>query len=284
MGTEFRILFYTDDSTLAALAARHAFERIAALDSMMSDYREDSEISLLAKTAGQAKTFVPVSDDLRKVLNFAQEVSKRTGGAFDVTAGSLTKLWRRAFRQKEMPSSEEIAASLKTVGYRDLTVNKNKTVQLKKPGMMLDLGGIAKGYAVDEAMSVLQSHGILIALVDGGGDLRAAEAPPGTIGWLIEKPVMTSEGLGTKKTTIRNAAVATSGATYKFLEHEGKRYSHIIDPRTGKGVTERHLVTVTAPTCMEADAWATALSVEVGTDVVLWLNKKGVQVEFTIEH
>jgi FAD:protein FMN transferase len=195
--------------------------------------------------------------------------------------GELTKLWRRAFRQKEFPTASEIEAARKTVGFKDLELKKN-TAQLKKTGMRLDLGGIAKGYAVDEAMAVIRSHGITVALVDGGGDMLAGDAPPGNIGWLIEKPALGKDGLTTEKIPLKNAAIATSGDTYKFLEHDGKRYSHILDPRTGMGITSRQLVTVTAPTCMEADAWATAMSVEVNTDAFLWLQKQGIVVELKL--
>ena len=282
MGTEFRILLYAPDSTQAQLSAREAFQKIAALEQIMSDYQEASEISLLAGIAGDSKTRTPVSGDLWKVLSYAQQVAKRSDGAFDVTAGALTKLWRRAFRQKEFPSAEEIEAARKTVGFKDLELGKNNTVRLKKPGMRLDLGGIAKGYAVDEAMAVIRSHGITVAMVDGGGDILAGDAPPGAVGWLIEKPALGQDGLATEKMPLKNAAIATSGTTYKFLEHDGKRYSHILDPRTGMGVTTRQLVTVTAPTCMEADAWATAMSVEVNTDAFLWLKKQAVSVELKL--
>ncbi len=282
MGTEFRILFYAADSAKAGIASRQAFDKIASLEKIMSDYQEDSEVSRLAQKAGDTKTSTPVSDDLWKVLTYAQDVAKRSEGAFDVTAGALTKLWRRAIRQKEFPASEDLDAARKTVGFKDLELSKKQTVKLKKAGMQLDLGGLAKGYAVDEAMAVLRSHGITIALVDGGGDILAGDAPPGAMGWLIEKPTLGKDGLTNVKTPIKNAAIATSGATYKFLEHDGKVYSHILDPRTGLGVTTRQLVIVVAPTCLEADAWATAMSVEVNTDAFLWLKKQGIAVELKL--
>jgi thiamine biosynthesis lipoprotein len=282
MGTEFRILCYAPDSSTALRASNAAFDRIAAIENSMSDYREDSEISRLATIAGVAKKDMAVSEDLWKVLSYAKDVSKRSEGAFDVTTGALTKLWRRAFRQMEFPDSAALDSARATVGYKDLVLGKNNAVQLKKPGMRIDLGGIAKGFAVDEAMAVLQSQGINVALVDGGGDLRAGEAPPGTMGWLVEKPQFSGGQPVSEKVPVKNAALATSGDTYRFLEYQGKRYSHIIDPRTGLGVTSRQIVTVTAPTCMMADAWATAMSVEVNTDAFLWLKKQGVEVEIKI--
>lgn len=282
MGTEFRILLYAADADAARAAAREAFDKIAFLETIMSDYREDSEISRLTDRSVDSKIKMPVSEELWRVLSFAREVSKRSEGAFDITAGPLTKIWRRAFRQKELPGPQEIEAALEVSGYKNLEIYKNKTVRLKKTGMRLDLGGIAKGFAVDEAMKILQQHGFTIALVDGGGDMLAGDAPPGTMGWLIEKPISAEEDTSTEKIILKNAAMATSGATYQFLEQDGKRYSHIIDPRSGMGVTSRQLITVTAPTCMEADAWATAMSVEVNTDAFLWLQKQGIKVEISL--
>ena len=175
----------------------------------------------------------------------------------------MTKLWRKAFRLKEFPTDSDISRAAGTVGYEGIVMKaKNKTVKLDKEGMRLDFGGIAKGYAVDEAMAWLKVSGINMFLVDGGGDILVGIAPPGKQGWEIEVPDKFMNGeLTFKKAFYKNTAIATSGDTYRYLEHEGKRYSHIIDPRTGYGLTNRRVVTVTAPTCMTADAWATAASV-----------------------
>ncbi|MEZ4961003.1 MAG: FAD:protein FMN transferase [Saprospiraceae bacterium] len=281
MGTDFRIVFYTDSDSLATAAAQKAFDRIKAIEQSLSDYRETSEISQLSATAGTGAR-VPVSDDLWNVLTYALQVMKKSDGVFDVTAGALTKLWRRAFRQKEMPAKEEIDAALGTLGYKFIKLNKDHSAELLKPGMRLDLGGIAKGYAVDEAMKIIKAANIASALVDGGGDIAASGPPPGQMGWLIDKYVYRNGEIRVESMMIANQAVATSGDTYRYLEYGGKRYSHIIDPRTGMGVTRRQIVTVTAPTCMEADAWATAMSVEVDTRLFLALEKKGISITFSL--
>lgn len=281
MGTLFRISCYAPDSTAALLAVSAAFARIDSLEGRLSDYRADSEVSRLSALAG-TKTKMTVGEDLRTVLEYAREVSERSDGAFDVTAGALTKLWRKAFRQQQVPDSADLAAARATVGYKYLVPEKNQAYSLRRAGARIDLGGIAKGYAVDEAMRVLQQAGIRSALVDGGGDLLAADPPPGTMGWLIEKPVLRNDTVATEKIPLKNFAIATSGDTYRFLDADDARYSHIIDPRTGTSRKSRQLVVVKAPSCMMADAWATAMSVEVVTDAFLWLRKQGAAVDIIL--
>jgi thiamine biosynthesis lipoprotein len=259
MGTEFKIVIYHTDESVAKQAAEKAFTRVAILEKVFSDYEENSEVSWLSD-AGKA---TDVSDELWTVLSYAQEVADRSEGAFDVSVGAVSKLWRKAFRDKEFPSAAAIAKASATVGYQDILMkDRNKSVKLGKEGMRLDFGGIAKGFAVDEAIGWLKVSGIDMYLVDGGGDLRCGMAPPGKAGWEIEVPdKMVNGELTFRKVFYKNVAVATSGDTYRYLENEGKRYSHIIDPRTGYGLTNRRAVTVTAPNCMAADAWATAASV-----------------------
>lgn len=259
MGTEFKIIIYHTDEAVAKKAADKAFIRVAVLEKVFSDYDENSEISWLSD-AGKA---TDISDELWTVLTYAQEVAERSEGAFDVSVGALSKLWRKAFREKEFPSKAAINKALGTVGYQSISMReRNNAVKLYKEGMRLDFGGIAAGYAVDEAIAWLKVSGINMYLVDGGGDIRCGMAPPGKPGWEIEVPDKLVNGeLTFKKAFYKNTAITTSGDTYRYLEYEGKRYSHIIDPHTGYGLTNRRIVTVTAPTCMEADAWATAACV-----------------------
>lgn len=275
MGTEFRIVAYHSDSSLVKKAAEEAFQRVADIEKVFSDYDETSEVSLLSEKGNAV-----VSQELWDMLNYCTTISERTDGAFDVTIGALTKLWRRAFRHKEMPTKQEIKAAKATVGYEAIGFNiPARKIWLKKPGMKLDFGAIAKGYAVDEAMQVMRSHGIYIALVDGGGDIVAGWSPPGQQGWEIELPDKFENGKLTFKTALlSNTAIATSGDTYRYLEYDGKRYSHIIDPRTGFGLTNRRVVTVTAPNCTAADTWATAASVGIKKSLLANLVAEGIQI------
>jgi thiamine biosynthesis lipoprotein len=256
MGTVFRIVLYAEDEAAARKAATAAFQRVAQLDAALSDYKDDSELMRLP-LAGQVSQPVPVSDDLYRVLVTAQEIAARTGGAFDVTVGPLVRLWRRARRTGELPDPESLAQARQLTGYTMLRIDpKTRSVLLKRRGMLLDLGGIAKGYAAQEALAVLGRHGIHSALVAAGGDIVTGEPPPGEPGWRVGVGSPPSQYL-----SLHHAAVSTSGDAEQHVEIGGVRYSHIVDPRTGLGVTGRSSVTVVAPEGALADALATAASV-----------------------
>ncbi len=256
LGGEARIVIEARDERDAREAAAAAFDRIAELDAILSDYRVDSEVTKLAEHAGGEAR--PASEDLLIVLEAAIDLARRTGGAFDPTIGPVSRLWRDAIRGGLVPPLEaDLDAARTRVDWRSLEIDtRRKTARLAKPGMMLDLGGIAKGYAADEALEVLRSRGYASALVDLSGDIVAGEAPEGRPGWRIE---VESYGVAI---FLVNEAVATSGGTYQYLETDaGSGYSHIVDPATGMGLTERGSVTVVARTCMQADGLASAVSV-----------------------
>ena len=184
MGTQFRIVLYAAAARAATLASHAAFERIAQLDAIMSDYRETSELMLLCKRPSGTK--VTVSEDLFRVLLTAQELAERSHGAFDVTVGPVVRLWRRARRTGELPDSQKLAEALESTGYKNLIIDSlTGSVTLKKSGMLLDLGGIAKGFAVDEAMKMLKRNSVSRALVAAGGDIVVSAPPPGAGGWII---------------------------------------------------------------------------------------------------
>jgi len=261
MGVPFKLLFYARNEKAANRAAEAAFERVAELNSILSDYDPNSELSRLSATAGTNKE-VALSRDLWRVLSAAQAVSRRSEGAFDVTVGPVVKLWRRARRSGEMPERKRLQAALQAVGYQHLELDENgKTARLLRPNMRLDLGGIAKGYAADEALEKLAEHGVRAALVDASGDLAVGAPPPGKAGWRIGVAPLEAEGKPSRLILVKNAGVATSGDAFQFVEIDGKRYSHIVDPRTGLGLTTRSSVTVIAPDGMTADSLASAVSV-----------------------
>jgi thiamine biosynthesis lipoprotein len=262
MGLPFRIVLYAPDETTGTMAARDAFARIRELNDALSDYDPDSELSRLSRTAGTGRA-IEVSRDLWRMLERAQEFARRSDGAFDVTVGPCVNLWRQARRDKQLPKPESLEAARAAVGWRHLRLDaRRRTATLLRPGMRLDLGGIAKGYAVDEALAALRSRGVTRALVAGGGDMAAGDAPPGTRGWRIEiAPLDVTNGPPARFVLLQNAALATSGDFFQRLEIGGQRYSHIVDPRTGVGLTDHSLVTVIARDCTTADALATAVSV-----------------------
>ena len=178
MGMAFRIVVYAEAKPLAKRASDAAFDRVAVLNKIMSDYDPSSELSKLSDLAGSGKA-ARISDELYRVLDAGQALATNSAGAFDVTAGAATQLWRRARRLKRMPPEYVIENARKASGYRALKLDGDaKTAELTKPGVRLDLGGIAKGYALDEALKVLHKHGLRQALVSAGGDIAAGDAPP----------------------------------------------------------------------------------------------------------
>jgi FAD:protein FMN transferase len=264
MGTIFRIVLYAPDATTAEKASRAAFDRVTALDNTMSDYKPDSELMRLCGAAGGPT--VKVSEDLFQVLTAAQKLAVRSDGAFDVTVGPVVRLWRRARRRHELPDRNRLAQALTLVGYRNLVLDpRQRTAQLLKPGMLLDLGGIAKGYAADEALSVLKRDGITSALVAAAGDIACSHPPPGRESWRVEiaapSPSSTSADKNVRYLLLHDAAVSTSGDAEQHLDVGIKRYSHIINPATGMALTGRRSATVVAPRGITADSYAVAVCV-----------------------
>jgi thiamine biosynthesis lipoprotein len=262
MGVPVELILYAPSQQAANAAADAAFARIKELNGVMSDYDPTSELSRLSDSAGQNRA-VRVSRDLWLVLKRAQDLSARTEGAFDITVGPYVKLWRRARRAKEFPSAERLEEARQAVGYQFLKLDdEHQTATLLRPKMRLDLGGIAMGYAVDEAMAVLKKHGITRALIDGSGDILVSDAPPGAKGWKIGiAPLDAKDGPPSKYVWLVNASISTSGDAWQYVELDGKRYSHIVDPHTGLGLTVSSSVTIIAPDCLTADSVATAVSV-----------------------
>jgi len=258
MGLPVRILLHAPDERRAESAARAAFARIAKLDAMMSDYKPDSELRRLGDE-GQAWT--PVSPDLLEVLTTAVAVARATDGAFDPTVGPLVALWRETRKTGKLPAPAAIEAARTPVGWTHVEIDRARgAVRLMKPGMQLDLGGIAKGYILGEALRALRMSGLGRALVESGGDIVVGSGPPGLAGWRIDAPSADALFRG-RASRLTNSALATSGASEQFVEIDGVRYSHVIDPRTGMAVTSQVTARVIADDGATADALATALTV-----------------------
>lgn len=284
MGGPFKIILYASDAGRADVAAAAAFRRAEELNAILSDYDTDSELNALSRASGNGQAR-PVSDDLWRVLEEAQTLAVRTGGAFDVTVGPYVSLWRRARRLGELPEARLLAEASRRVGWDKVVLERrNRTVRLTVPGMKLDLGGIAKGFVVDEAMKILRQHGIHRALIAASGDILVSEAPPGAGGWRIglvglNESLREPEGF----LSLRHAAVSTSGDLAQRLDIAGVRYSHIVDPRTGIGLTNHSLVTVIARACAQSDSLATAVSV-LGPDEGRRFASRLRRVDFRIVH
>ena len=262
MGTLFRIILYADSKIEADEAATAALNRVTALDSILSDYNPNSELSRLSATAGKDQK-VKLGPDLWYVLQKSLQISEKTNGAFDVTIGPIVQLWRRARRQHELPSVEALSKAKNATGFRNVLLDKkSKTAQLLVPGMQLDMGAIGKGYAVDEAMKVLKKYGIKSSLVDGGGNILVSQAPPSSSGWEIDfLPFNAANPNANVKVILTNRGVATSGDLYQYVELNGQHYSHIVNPFTGLGLTDQSRVSIIAGNATDADWLSTSLSV-----------------------
>lgn len=280
MGTQFKIIVYSADSIQTQFIVNQSIKKIDELNQIFSDYEANSEISQLSSSAGTNKK-IKVSPELWYVLRHAKKFSKKSNGAFDISIGPLSKLWRSMFRRKEIFNGVKIKAAKDKVDYQKIKFYPFfKKIKLVQKGMRLDAGGIAKGFTVDEIVKILQQNGFYQILVDGGGDLFIGNPPPYQAGWTIQVRQEDETGTSVKKELIlKNIAIASSGDTFRFLEWEGKKYSHIIDPRTGYGVRDQKIINVVASSCMIADAAASTLSVLSQSESQQFLKKmKGLKV------
>jgi len=261
MGSPVHIVLYTTEVQTAKNAALKAYARVAELDRIFSDYNPESELmKLVDRFAEKDREPVSVSRDLFDILQKSHRISEATGGAFDITAAPVIRQWRRARRDRKLPTSKNIQEAMSRVGFQRVKlIEAEKRVQLE-PGTRLDLGGIAKGYTALEALKTLQNLNIQSALVSVAGDIAVGSAPPEQTGWRVAVAGLNpskDEPLFYLKLT--NASISTSGDAERFVEIEGRRYSHIVDTKTGLGIERRATVTVVATDGSAADAYATAL-------------------------
>lgn len=260
MGVPFRITLYARDEASARKAADAAFERVEGLNAVLSDYEPDSELNRLSASAGKGQA-VKVSADLWRVLVLSEAMARRSDGAFDITIGPLVDLWRRARRQRELPAPAALEEARARVGIGKLRLDAStQSAELLVAGMRLDVGGIAKGYAVDEALKVLAAQGIASALVAASGDIGASGPPPGQPGWRVEvAPLDSPDAPAARHVWLCHSAVSTAGDAFQRVEIGGVRYSHIIDPRTGMALTDHSLATVLGPDCTTTDSLETTV-------------------------
>jgi len=271
MGTTFVIVITGVDHARAERAADAAFAAVAAVEGWASDWSASSEVRELTLRAEALPpgAALEVSAPLAQHLAFALDVARRTAGAFDPTLGAFTRLWRRSARLGELPSRARLAEARAVSGFEHVVVDAAaRSVRIARPGLRFDLGGSAKGEALDAAYGVLVAHGCARSLVDGGGDLRLGEPPEGEAGWRVELRPLGPDG-PLWRGLLARCAVATSGSSAQRFELDGVAYAHVVDPATGLGLTTSRGASVIAPDGRTADALATAMVV--GGDDVLAL-------------
>ena len=259
MGVEARVTLFASDAAVAERAARAAFSRMAEVEQAMSDYRASSEVSRISDAAGTG--WSAAGADLCSVLTTAARVSEASGGAFDVTIGPAATAWRTSRRSGTLPAPEELARLRSLVDWRGVEIDRDRALaKLTRPGMRLDLGGIAKGYGAAAGLRAMQAHGVGRAMVALAGDIALGEPPPGAAGWRVQVspgPDLPPTGV----LVLKRVNVSTSGDAQQFVDIGGVRYSHIVDPRTALGVTRRVAVTVVEEDPAACDALATAACV-----------------------
>ena len=282
-GVPIEVQLYASDPAAAKIAAEQAFEEVRRFDRVFSDYDPDSEARRLCDRPVGVKH--RVSSELFEVLALSQQFSETSGGEFDVTVGQLTRLWRKSRRFKRLPDARDLSLARIATGFGNLELVKSpkhgpprpRGIVLAEPGMRLDFGGVVKGYALHRVAEVLRPVSRQY-LIEFGGEVLVGDPPPGRDGWRIkvERPRL-PDGTDAREPvllTLREMAVATSGDTYQHSVIEGRRLSHIIDPRTGWPVESQPQVTVIARHPAYADAVASALSVmgqESGLD---WIDQR----------
>jgi thiamine biosynthesis lipoprotein len=266
MGTVFHMTFYAPDQATADRASAAAWARVDQLNAMLSDYDPNSELSKLGQLTldGPMKQPVPVSDDLYRILERSIEAAKLSGGTFDITVGPLSQLFRRSRRLEIAPTTQRIDEARNSVGYQYIKLDPaHHAVQLLAAKMRLDVGGIAKGYTSEAVLQLLrEKFNITAALCGAAGDVAIGEPPPGKSGWTValENLDATSTSRGAY-VELHNYGISTSGDTERYVIIDGVRYSHIIDPRTGRSLTNRINCTAIAPNDTLADWLAAAVCI-----------------------
>ena len=259
MGAEARLTAWTEDGAAARAAFDEVFQELDRLESLMSVWRADSDVVRLNEAAGRAP--VTISPDVMEVLRAAREMSDATGGAFDVTFGAFADVWKFDHDQDDrIPSDAQIQARLPLVNYRDLELDAGKrTAVLRRTGMRVHLGGIGKGYAVDRAASILRQRGIRDFLIQFGGDLYAG-GRRGDRPWraAIQDP-RGPVGRTFASLDLSDSSFSTSGDYERYFVHDGVRYHHIMDPRTGRPARGARSVTIVARNATTADALSTGV-------------------------
>ncbi|MFT6998833.1 MAG: thiamine biosynthesis lipoprotein [Cryomorphaceae bacterium] len=275
MGSKFEITVVAKDSVDADRYISTAIDEIDRIEKLISSWDENSQTSAINRNAGiQA---VAVDRELFDLIERALAISKLTDGAFDISYASMDRIWKFDGSMTEMPSEEEINASVSKVGYRDILLDKEKgTVFLKNEGMRIGFGAIGKGYAADKAKELLMSLGVVSGIINASGDMNTWGKQPNGTEWKVAITNPMNKDKVFALLPITDGAVVTSGNYEKYVEFDGTRYTHIIDPRTGYPATGIISVTVFAPNAELADALATSVFVmgkEVGLDRINQLPK-----------
>jgi FAD:protein FMN transferase len=251
MGTFLELTLWHSEPEVAKRIIREAAKEVHRLDEILSNFDPDSSLSRFNQQAGKGKTSLP--PELHEILAIARQFSIMTSGDFDVTVGPLMELWRDSSSLGRLPDRDTLSKMLGRVGYEKLKLYDHRQAELLQPGMKIDLGGIGKGYAVDLVANRVKAAGVNAALINfGGSSIYALGTPPGEQGWEIG--LQGTHGRLRGVVYLRDMALSTSGSMGKFWTVGGKRYGHLIDPKSGMPVTEPRMATIVAASATTAEA------------------------------
>ncbi|MFK7911554.1 MAG: FAD:protein FMN transferase [Akkermansiaceae bacterium] len=261
MGTRFSIVLFAGNKEKADTAAKSAFEYAEEVNRVCSDYDVTSELMQL--NAAPANEPFRCSPILFQVLSKALDIAKKTDGAYDPTLGWHSYNWRMARKKEKLPTTEQIAKAKAASGWKKLILEPElRTATKRVDNMRLDLGGIAKGYAADGMLSILEKQNITHASIIAGGEVLLGDPPPGEDGWEVTLKTLDTKSEVLPKTLKKaNCAISTSGDIHQFITIDGTRYSHIVNPNTGLGLIRRISATVVGSDATLTDALATAFCV-----------------------
>ena len=260
MGTVGQVTVVTADSAATEPLARAALAEFARVDSLMSNWTQTSEVARINREAGAGP--IPIQPEVAHVIAMALQVADGSGGAYDITVEPLVRLWGFLGGKPHVPEAPDIERARALVGVRQVRLDAQAgTLAFARAGICIDLGGIAKGYAVDRALAQLRAAGVGSALVDLTGNMAALGTPPERTSWTVGVRDPRDRIPYFARVRLEGRAVATSGNYEQHVDVGGKRFGHILDPRTGWPAQGLISATVLAPTALEADAWDTALIV-----------------------
>jgi thiamine biosynthesis lipoprotein len=273
MASEHELLLWSDDEARAAAAAAAAIADVLRIEAKFSRYRDDSVTTRINRAAGGAK--VAIDAETAALFAYADQCHRLSGGRFDLTSGVLRRVWDFRRKPPQLPDAHALAAATALIGW-DRVEWDATTARLPVAGMEIDFGGIGKEYAADRAATVCAEQGIRHGLVNLGGDVRATGPQPDGAPWRVGIRHPRQEGAAIATVLLESGAVATSGDYERYFEIAGRRYCHILDPRTGRPVTHWQSVSVVAPLCVVAGSCAT-IAMLMGPDADSFLREQGLR-------
>ena len=261
MGTIFKVSVHSEKSrNKVEDIVQGSFKIADEMDDRFSDYSAESEVSKFNKQ----ESHIPfkISSELLELLTISQSLYHKTSASFEPAAGALTQLWRLSRKTKRLPDQKTLSLAIKASSFASLIIDrKNKTLTKKDHLTRLDFGGIAKGYTADKMLNYLQEHDLKSCSISAGGDVIVGNPPPGRLYWIIRINPFGDSNSETMRVKLSNAAVSTSGNVEQFIQIGGKKYSHIVNPKNGLGLTTNHAAVVISNKGSMSDALATSISI-----------------------